>query len=204
MAWQASQWDLTSRSVPSSEEGERSDVRVAQILVSEGPIISWLQVDQAFMCCTSVCFYLLDNFIKVRVRSPRLGVSNAYLQELISQHRFSSGTLCIGCVWRRDAVMKNCSFKWQSIPSLQFCNCMQNELQLRDSASNQETKAMKGFPARMSWQIFGVADFFCGMVCILNWDQMGVFDLLGFLLLLVLCHVLPLPLTSSNSVLGTD
>jgi len=52
--------------------------------------------------------------------------------------------------------------------------------------------------------IFGVIDFFYSMVFILHWDQMGVFGLLSFLSLLVLCHVLPLPLTTSNTVLGTD
>ena len=112
-------------------------------------VTSRLQVEQAFTYCPWVCFYLLYHFMQVTVRSPRLKVSNAYLQELIPQCRSSSETVCISCGWRWDAVERNSGFKWQSIPSLQFCGCLQNEQQLRDSASDRETRAMKGFPARM-------------------------------------------------------
>lgn len=88
----------------------------------------------------------LLNHFKVRVRSPRLRVSNAYLQELIPQCRSSSETLCIGCGW--DAVGKNVASNVRvSLPFSSAVVCL-----LRDSVSDQDTRAMKGFPARMPWQ----------------------------------------------------
>lgn len=154
-----------------------------------------------FYGCTFLRFYLLDHFIKVRVRSPKLRVSSTCLQEVIPQCRPSSETLCIGCGWRWDAVEKNSGFKLQSIPSLQFCSCTQNKLQLRDSASDWETRATEGFPARLAWQsslglLISSAAWYVSCIGI-RWECL-IYSLLA------LCHVLPLPLTSSDSVLWTD
>lgn len=47
---------------------------------------------------------------------------------------------------------------------------------LRDPASDWKMRAIRGFPARMPWQqALGLLIFFCGMLCILHWDQVGVF-----------------------------